>query len=98
MRLLTHLLATVLLSTAMPVRAQNEPADAAGTEKSPAIAELTKGMQKLDGMLPLYWQPSSGKLFMEMVGLDRGQLGDSAVVFFDRIGQKVLLTIGGRRR
>ena len=63
--------------------------------------------------MPLYWQPSAGKLFMEIgrfnqemlyqvslpaglgsnpVGLDRGQLGDSSVVAFERIGPKVLMT------
>ena len=91
--------------------AQEKPADP--PEKLPSIAEKTKGMRKLDGLMPLYWQATSGRLFMEIsrfrqellyqvslpaglgsnpVGLDRGQLGDSAIVFFERIGQKVLMT------
>ncbi len=94
----------------LPARAQ-EPA--AAPAPLPRIADKTTGMQKIDGLMPLYWQPDAGKLFMEIsrfnhellyqvslpaglgsnpVGLDRGQLGDSAVVFFDRIGRKVLLT------
>ena len=94
--------------------AQDKPqADKRGTEKLPSIAEKTKGLQKIDGYMPLYWQAATGKLFMEIgrfnqemlyqvslpaglgsnpVGLDRGQLGDSSVVTFERIGPKVLMT------
>src|SRR5262245_13140313 len=82
-------------------------------EKLPTIASKVEKLQKIDGYMPLYWQPSSGKLFMEIgrfnqellyqvslpaglgsnpVGLDRGQLGDSSVVTFERIGPKVLMT------
>jgi hypothetical protein len=104
--------ATVLCAVAGSAAvAQDRPPDVSDT--LPTIAERTKGMQKLDGLMPLYWQGSSGKLFMEIsrfkqellyqvslpaglgsnpVGLDRGQLGDSAIVFFDRIGRKVLMT------
>src|SRR4051812_28175345 len=109
----TYLLtAVVLAALAGTATAQEKPA-ADSTDKLPSISDKTRGAQKLDGFMPLYWQPSSGKLFMEIsrfkqellyqvslpaglgsnpVGLDRGQLGDSAVVFFDRIGRKVLLT------
>lgn len=90
--------------------AQDKPA--AATDKPSTIAEKTKGAEKMDGFMPLYWQASSGKLFLEIprfnqellyqislpaglgsnpVGLDRGQLGSSAVAFFERVGQKVLL-------
>ncbi len=94
--------------------AQYKPAaEKPAPDKLPSIAEKTKGLQKIDGYVPLYWQASSGKLFMEIgrfnhellyqvslaaglgsnpVGLDRGQLGNTAVVFFDRVGQKVLMT------
>jgi hypothetical protein len=82
-------------------------------EKLPTIAAKVEKLQKIDGYMPLYWQPSAGKLFMEIgrfnqemlyqvslpaglgsnpVGLDRGQLGDSSVVIFERIGPKVLMT------
>ncbi|PYR77754.1 MAG: peptidase, partial [Acidobacteria bacterium] len=81
-------------------------------EKTPSIADKTKGMQKIDGFVPLYWQPSAGKLFMEIarwneeilylaslpaglgsnpVGLDRNQYGETSIVYFDRVGPKVLM-------
>ncbi|MEJ7577788.1 MAG: zinc-dependent metalloprotease [Pyrinomonadaceae bacterium] len=76
------------------------------------IRQRTEGLQKLDGMMPLYWDAESGKLLMEIarfntellyqvslptgvgsnpVGLDRGQLGNTHVVFFERVGPKVLM-------
>src|SRR3954463_10101391 len=82
-------------------------------EKLPTIASRVDRLQKIDGFMPLYWQPAAGKLLMEIgrfnqemlyqvslpaglgsnpVGLDRGQLGDSSVVTFERIGPKVLMT------
>ncbi len=109
--------ATVALSlvlAAIPALAQtaDKPKDDKQPDKLPSIADKVKGLQKIDGYIPLYWQSSSGKLFMEIgrwkqemlyqvslpaglgsnpVGLDRGQLGDSSIVTFERIGQKVLL-------
>src|SRR5258708_24070642 len=82
-------------------------------DKLPTITSKVEKLQKIDGYMPLYWQPSGGRLFMEIgrfsqemlyqvslpaglgsnpVGLDRGQLGDSSVVTFERIGPKVLMT------
>ncbi len=106
------LFVSVLVFT-VPTFAQDKPqADKTGNEKLPSIAEKTKGLQSIDGYLPLYWQSQTGKLFMEIgrfhqemlyqvslpaglgsnpVGLDRGQLGDSSVITFERIGQKVLM-------
>ena len=91
--------------------AQNRP-----SRTNPAtpltITEKTKGLRKIDGFFPLYWDERAGKLFLKVerldsdflyqvalasglgsnpVGLDRGQLGESKVVFFRRIGPKVLL-------
>ena len=112
MKHFTILLCALLLGTA-GVSAQTEKDKAATPDKLPTITEKTQGMQKLDGYIPLFWQASSGKLFMEIgrfnqellyqislpaglgsnpVGLDRGQLGDSQIAYFERIGQKVLLT------
>ena len=86
---------------------------AAAQEPLPTISSKVEKLQKLDGYMPLYWQASTGKLFMEIgrfnqellyqislpaglgsnpVGLDRGQLGDSSVVTFERVGPKVLMT------
>ncbi|HJR07534.1 MAG TPA: zinc-dependent metalloprotease [Pyrinomonadaceae bacterium] len=81
-------------------------------EKDKSIRTRVKGLQKLDGYVPLYWDAENGKLLMEIerfnaeflyqvslptgvgsnpIGLDRGQLGSTNVVFFERTGQKVLL-------
>lgn len=78
----------------------------------PSIAEKTRGLEKLDGFVPLYWNEAEGKLWMEIpqleqemiyvvslpagigsndIGLDRGQLGGERIVFFRRVGPKVLM-------
>jgi Met-zincin/Domain of unknown function (DUF5117) len=89
---------------------------AAAQEQRPAapktIAQATRGLQKLEGYFPLYWNSEEGKLLMEIprfdaeflyqvslptgvgsnpLGLDRGQLGDTHVVRFERAGPKVLM-------
>ena len=89
-----------------PRRRRSRPTPSA---RSPS---KTKGLRKIDGFIPLYWDEPQGKLWMEVsrfdqeflyqvalasglgsnpVGLDRGQLGDSRVVMFRRVGPKVLL-------
>jgi hypothetical protein len=81
-------------------------------ERPPAIEVKTRGMVKLDGFYPLYWNESDATLWLEIprfdadflyitglaaglgsndIGLDRGQAGDSAVVYFERAGNKVFL-------
>ncbi len=109
------LLCLLAVAPAAAQDADKPPADKPRSDKSdtlPSIAEKTKGLQKIDGYIPLYWQASSGKLFMEIarfnqellyqvslpaglgsnpVGLDRGQLGDSRIVTFERIGTKILM-------
>ncbi|MDT5262562.1 MAG: hypothetical protein QOC61_1566, partial [Acidobacteriota bacterium] len=81
-------------------------------------SEATRGLQKLDGYVPLYWDAEHGKLLMEItrfdaeflyqvslptgvgsnpLGLDRGQLGDTHVVRFERAGPKVLLVEPNQR-
>ncbi|HEU4562929.1 MAG TPA: hypothetical protein VFS20_34175, partial [Longimicrobium sp.] len=32
----------------------------------PSIAEKTRGMEKKDGFLPLYWDAAAGKLWIEI--------------------------------
>ncbi|HEX6940957.1 MAG TPA: zinc-dependent metalloprotease [Longimicrobiales bacterium] len=80
--------------------------------KPPSIEEKTRGMRKLDGFFPLYWDGSAGKLWLEIprfdtevlyitgigaglgsndIGIDRGQVGGSRIVEFERIGPKVLM-------
>jgi hypothetical protein len=93
---------------------------AAAQDKSErkSFAEMTRGLQKLDGYFPLYWDAESGKLLLEVarfdseflyqvslptgvgsnpLGLDRGQLGDTRVVHFERAGPKVLLVESNQR-
>jgi hypothetical protein len=100
-----------LLCCAVPIAGQEQKP--AVPETLPSIASTVEKLQKIDGYMPLYWQASSGKLYMEIgrfdqellyqvslpaglgsnpVGLDRGQLGDSSVVVFERVGPKVLMT------
>lgn len=99
------LIAPLLALAALPAGAQEKPADK-------TITARIAGLQKLDGYVPLYWDATNGKLFMEIsrfnteflyqvslptglgsnpVGLDRGQLGKTAIVYFERIGPKVLM-------
>src|SRR5215216_6327623 len=77
-----------------------------------SFAEAARGLRKLDGYFPLYWDAEGGRLLLEVprfdaeflyqvslptgvgsnpLGLDRGQLGDTRVVHFERVGPKVLL-------
>src|SRR5512141_3486755 len=99
-------LSLLSLLIALPARAQDD-------KPLPTISSKVEKLRKIDGFIPLYWQASTGKLFMEIgrfdqeilyqvslpaglgsnpVGLERGQLGESQVASFERIGQKVLLT------
>src|SRR5271163_4130732 len=97
------LVATIFLVICLASQAQERP---------PAIEEKTRGMVKLDGYFPLYWNDRDATLWLEIprfdtdflyvtglaavlgsndIGLDRGQAGDSAVVYFERTGNKVFL-------
>ena len=79
---------------------------------SDSISNKTKDMEKRSGYFNMYWDSSSGKLWLEIndfdkeflyvnsltagigsndIGLDRGQLGNERIVFFKRIGPKVLM-------
>jgi len=99
MRYLTILF--LLLLFALPAAAQDK-----------TIAEVTGKLQKIDGYIPLYWDNTNGKMYMEIsrfnaeflyqislptgvgsnpLGLDRGQLGGTYVVEFERVGPKVML-------
>jgi len=80
--------------------------------KPKTFADATRGLTKIDGFVPLYWDAEAGRMLMEVarpgqeflyqislptglgsnpVGLDRGQLGQTLVVRFERAGPKVLL-------
>jgi hypothetical protein len=99
------LLLSLLLALAANATAQDKPAPK-------SFAQTTRGLQKLDGYFPLYYNAEEGKLLLEIsrfdteflyqvslstgvgsnpLGLDRGQLGATRVVRFERAGPKVLL-------
>ena len=96
----------LVLAVGNGLRAQTKPVS------TPSIEERTRGMVKIDGYLPLYWDEKEGTLWLEIahfhsdflyvtglaaglgsndIGLDRGQAGESQVVYFERIGPKVFL-------
>src|SRR5436853_7406870 len=102
-----NLLTAIFLLSACWTFAANAPAP-----QSSPITARTSGMQKFPGYFDFYWDPSGGKIWLEIsrfdqeflyldslpqgvgsndIGLDRGQIGDSRVVKFERIGPKVLL-------
>ena len=41
------------------------------TGNLPSIDEMTEGMQKMDGFLPLYWDEDMGELWMEVPELNQ---------------------------
>jgi hypothetical protein len=70
------------------------------------------GFERIEGFLPMYWDSTGGKLWLEIdrfdqellyvtslatgvgsndIGLDRGQLGGTRIVRFERVGPRVLL-------
>ncbi len=78
----------------------------------PPIAERVRGLQAMDGFVPIYWDGAAGRLYLEIsrldeemiyvvslpaglgsndIGLDRGQLGGTRVVKFQRVGPRVLM-------
>ncbi len=88
--------------------------EATGQEAQPlpSIAEKSRGMEKMDGFIPVYWDGKAGKIWLEIgrldqellyyvslpaglgqndIGLNRGDLGPSMVVTFQRVGPKILM-------
>jgi hypothetical protein len=81
----------------------------------PTIAARTASMTNMPGLMPLHWDATAGKLYLEIplknnkseemlytnslpwgtgsndLGLDRGQTAEGKIVYFERIGPKVLL-------
>jgi hypothetical protein len=76
------------------------------------VAARTEKLQRLDGLFPLFWDETNGRLLMLVartgedfiyqvslpagvgsnpIGLDRGELGATHLVRFERVGPKVLL-------
>lgn len=104
-RIVRSLLGAALLAVALAPAARAQ-------QPLPSIADKTRGMERKDGFIPLYWDAAAGKLWMEIprigqemiyqvslpagmgsndVGLDRGQLGDTRIVRFERSGPRVLM-------
>ena len=78
----------------------------------PSIGEFTSDMTKKDGLIPVYYDDESDKVYLAVptdhaeylfqsslpygvgsndIGLDRGQLGNTRLVSFEKFGNKVLL-------
>ena len=78
----------------------------------PSIGEFTSDMTKKDGLIPVYYDDESDRVYLAVptdhaeylfqsslpygvgsndIGLDRGQLGDTRLVSFEKFGNKVLL-------
>lgn len=76
------------------------------------IAEFTASMEKRDGFVPIFYDGSTDKVYLQVsqfdeafifqsslpqglgsndIGLDRGQLGETRLVEFERYGNKVML-------
>ncbi len=59
----------LVLASALPepvAAAQAQAAQARRSTPPPSIAERTQGMQRIDGLLPLYWDEAAGQLWMEI--------------------------------
>jgi hypothetical protein len=105
-------LAAILL--ALTLHAQQGGRGPASPAPTPpqTIEQRTSGLQKLDGLFPLYWDERAGALLLEIprfdteflyttglaaglgsndIGLDRGQEGSGKIVYFQRVGPRVLL-------
>lgn len=101
--------AVLLFTTPMSMATVRQ---ALAQEQAPSIEEKTAGMQKIDGLFPLYWDEATGKLWLEIsrldtevlyisglaagigsndIGLDRGQLGGTRLVTFQRVGPQILM-------
>ncbi len=50
--------------------ADQTPAARRSSESIGSIAEKTKGMKKVDGFFPVYWEESEGRLWLEVPRLD----------------------------
>ena len=109
------LVALMALGATLPGATSDVVAQGPETQEAkpiPSIAEKTKGMEKKDGFVPLFWDAKTGKIFLEIsrfdteflyyvslpagmgqndIGLNRGDLGPSNVVVFQRVGPKILM-------
>src|SRR5580658_2987540 len=70
----SSVLAALLLLTVLSAAAQAAPSNSTPASKSddavPSIAARTSSMQRMPGLLPLYWDSKSGKLYLEIPHLN----------------------------
>ena len=104
--------AALTLATSLIVARTAEAQPSRPTGKPPSVEEKIASMKKLDGFIPVYWDETEGKLYLEIasfgvemlhsngfaaglgsndIGIDRGALAGSRIVFFERVGPKVML-------
>ncbi len=104
--------AVAVLAVAAPAGLSGQGRGGQAPARIPDIAERTASMQKIDGFFPLYFDESTGNLYLEIprlgqevlyvsglsagvgsndIGLDRAQLGGTAVVSFQRVGPRILM-------
>jgi hypothetical protein len=55
---------------ATPAPVAREQGDKSDSNGSPRIEDKTEGMERIDGFLPLFWEESTGKLWMEIAKFD----------------------------
>ena len=63
-------LLVVLMSAAAPAIAHEPGGQVATSESPPSIEGTVAGMEKLDGLFPLYWDAAAGTLYMEIDRFD----------------------------
>src|SRR5512132_2756663 len=71
---LVSILITILFVPALgaqtPPRGSGAPPEMQPISKITSIDERVKGMQKIDGFVPLYWDEKTGSLLMELGRFD----------------------------
>jgi hypothetical protein len=67
---LTLTLACAALAAAPPHLAAQAPSGGQAAQTLPSIADRTRGMERMDGFLPLYWDGSLGKVWLEIPRLE----------------------------
>ena len=98
-------IATLILFIAPFAYAQKE-------KPKKTFAELSAGLERIDGFIPLLYDAKTDEMYLEVtrlnseflyqislptgvgsnpIGLDRGQLGNTHIVYFERAGRKLLL-------
>src|SRR5258708_16176132 len=59
-------IAVCLLASLASAQDPAKPQPPKEPDKLPSISSQVAKLQKIDGYMPLYWQPAAGELFMEI--------------------------------